>query len=147
MLSFRSVDYRGTGFCLDIVQGIHEPASVRGTDFLAPAREGMYVGNRIRHIRTVLIEGYIRGLGSTLEERQESFHDTTATLAATWDRSLAMGVLAIDDGDYGLPDGETWSLNARCVDAIGGPLQAGWTFQKWSIKLESLDTGWEVAGS
>lgn len=147
MLSFRSVEFRGTGYCLDIVEGIHEPASVRGIDFLAPAREGMYVGNRIRHIRSILIEGFIRGDGGSLEERQESWHSRTKTILDTLDRSLSMGVLAIDDGDYGLPDGETWTLNARCIDAIGSDIQAAWTFQQWSIKLESLDTAWEVAGS
>ncbi len=147
MLSFRSVDLRGDNFCLDIVKGLHEPAEVRGTDFTAPGREGQYAGNRVHHIREILIEGFIRGVGSSVAERQESFHTTTATIMDTLDRALSDGVLAVDDGDYGLPDGETWTINARCADAIGSELRAGWTFQTWSIKLFSLDTEWETAGS
>jgi hypothetical protein len=145
VLSFRSVNFRGDNYCLDIVKGLHEPAEVRGADITVPGMEGQMAGNRKHHVREVLIEGFIRGVGSTVAEKQESFHTTTATIMATLDRALAEGVLSVNGGDYGLPDGETWTLNARCADAIGSDMQASWTFQTWSIKLFSLDTEWESA--
>lgn len=146
-LSFRSVELQGDHFCLDIVRGLHEPAEVRGKDSVAPGRIGRYARNRIKDVRKILIEGYIRGVGSTLDERRESWHDTTATIMAAMERDLAAGVLAVDGGTYGLPAGETWTINARCVNAIGGPIRSTWTFQEWSIELESVDPDWEVSGS
>lgn len=146
MLSYRGVNFRGTGFCLDIVKGLHEPAAVRGTDFVVPGKQGQFAGNRKKHVREVLIEGYIQGLGTSLAEAQEDFHDKTAAIMATLDRTLTEGALIVNGGDYGLPDSETWTLQARCADAIGGPLFARWTAQEWSIKLFAIeDCEWDVS--
>jgi hypothetical protein len=144
VLKFRTVNYRGTGFCLDIVKGLHEPSQVRGTDFVAPGREGQYAGNRVHHAREILIEGYIQGMGVSKAAAQEDFHTKTAAIMATLDRDLAAGALVVDGGDYGLPDSATWTIQARCADAIGGPMLNGWTVQEWSIKLISLDPEWVV---
>lgn len=144
MLKFRTVEYRGPGFCLDIVKGLHEPSEVRGQDFVSPGREGQYVGNRVHHVRNILIEGYISGMGDSLADRQEDFHTKTAAILATLDRALTPGTLEVDGGDYGLPDGDVWSIEARCMDAIGGPMMARWTAQEWSIRLFSLDPEWTV---
>lgn len=146
MLSYRAVNLQGAGFCLDIVKGLHEPAAVRGTDFTVPGKQGQFAGNRKKHVREVILEGYISGVGNSLAERQEDFHAKTATIMAAMDRTLTEGALVVTGGDYGLPDDETWTLQARCADAIGGPMLGRWTAQEWSIKLFAVeDTEWDVS--
>lgn len=147
MVTFRGVELQGANFCLDIVRGLHEPADVRGKDSIAPGREGRYARNRVKDTRKILLEGQVRGLGTTATERQQSLHETLQTIMAVMERDLAPGELAVDGGDYGLPPGETWTIDARCVNAIGGPIRSGWSFQEWSIELESVDPDWTIAGS
>lgn len=147
MVTFRSVELQGDNYCLDVVKGLHEPAAVRGVDSVAPGQDGRYARNRKKDIRRILLEGHVRGLGSTEVERQSSFHDTVETIMAAMDRSLTPGNLVVDGGDYGLPPGETWTITARCINVMGGPMRSRWSFQEFSIELESTDPDWEVAGS
>lgn len=147
MVTFRDVELQGEGFCLDIVKGLHEPSAVRGKDSIAPGQDGRYARNRKRDVRRILLEGYIRGVGTSLSERRESFHSTVVAVMAAMDRSLAPGVLSVDGGDYGIPSGEEWTINARCINVMGGPMLSQWTAQEFSIELESVDPEWVIAGS
>lgn len=147
MVTFRSVELQGEGFCLDIVKGLHEPAAARGKDSIAPGQDGRYPRNRKRDVRRILLEGYVRGVGTTLQERRESFFTTVEAIMATMDRAAAPGVLSVDGGTYGLPSGEEWTINARCINVLGGPMLSQWTAQEFSIELESVDPDWEVSGS
>jgi hypothetical protein len=147
MITYRSVDLQGDGFCLDIVKGLHEPATARGKDSIAPGQDGRYARNRKKDVRRILLEGYIRGVGETLQERRESFFDRVEGIMSTMDRSAAPGTLSVDGGTYGLGAGEEWTINARCINVMGGPMMAQWTAQEFSIELESVDPDWVASGS
>jgi hypothetical protein len=85
-----------------------------------------------------------------------SFRTASDALAAVLDRALTPGELVVgpaapaqfpDAAPYlGLTD--NYSLNARVVNAISGPVQAHMSYQTWSIELECVDSPPEwVAGS
>jgi len=44
---------------LKIVQGLNEPPSVRGEDYIVPARPGRVEANRINDVLNIVLEGYI----------------------------------------------------------------------------------------
>lgn len=146
MVTFRGVQLSGTWGCLDIVKGFHEPADARGVDRVAPGQPGRYAGNREADLRKILIEGFIRGLGSTAAERRIAWHEATMAIMDIMDPSLDPGELVVTD-EYGLEG--TWTINARCSDSMGSEIErkVDGPWQEWSFRLESVDPDWTPASS
>jgi hypothetical protein len=145
MLTFRGTQLdTGTTVCLDLVEGYAEPSTVRGADWIVPRLDGRTKGNRRHDVRRIVLEGYIRGLGTDLAERQQSWREATDTVMGLMDRASNPGDLIISDGYLGLPAGATATIGARCVNFGRGDILNGQTFQKWSIELLSIDPEWVV---
>lgn len=141
---FRSVDLMGDNYCIDVL-GILKPAKVRGKDSIAPGQEGRYARNRQRDTWIVTLDGWVKGVGSTKEERQQSFFQTMETIMTALD-ATAPGNLVLDGPDYGLPSGETRTISARPLNIVLGKMESSWTFQKFSADLEAVQD-WDIAGS
>jgi hypothetical protein len=156
MLNYRALDLQSATTHFDLRSGYVEPPTVRGEDDVLPGAAGRDVGARRADIRRIILEGHIRGAGADRDERAMSFRTASDALAAVLDRALTPGELVVgpaapaqfpDAAPYlGLTD--NYSLNARVVNAISGPVQAHMSYQTWSIELECVDSPPEwVAGS
>ncbi len=145
-LVFRSFDLEGPGHCFNIVEGLHEPAQVRGKDNIAPGRDGRYPGNRRLDIRTIVLDGYIRGIGATAVERSQSWHALTRSVMAVFGMELDPGTLTLSttaEGFLGIT--AAYSISARVTDVMPGPIKNLMSFQEWSIELTSIDPDWVTA--
>lgn len=143
-LTYRGTSLSGENYCLDIVQGYWEPSAVRGQERVTPNMEGQPASLYVKDVRTILLEGFIRGVGSTVAERRESYHDTAQTILALMEYDLDPGELLATSPYLGLASGDEASINARCVNAISRLLDRQYTAATWSIKLESVDPDWVV---
>lgn len=150
MLTFRALQLdTGVDICLDLTKGLFEPAEARGKDWVAYGRAGQTAGNRMDHERTIILEGFVRGLGPTADDRRQAWATATQALMEVMDRSADPGVLSASDGYLGLGPGETWTINARCVSIAPGKIRSYGVsiVQLWSIELLSVDPNWDDGGS
>lgn len=143
-------DPRTSAYFFDLIEGLpgHEPPRVRGEDVVAPGREGRYVGNRVNDYTEHLIEGFIRGMADTPEERALAWHEATQTILAVFAMDLAPGALVVTPGSdsyLGLTDDAT--IQARTIDVMPGPIISHQSYQRWSFKLEGIDGFWWDLGS
>ena len=155
-LRFRSLDLQSGGrdsltggIWLDIEAGYFEPAEVRGEDDTIPEASGMYVGPRIRNRRLITLVGHVRGSGGTSDERSLSWHSYTQSLMAVMQLYSDPGLLEVDGPYLGIDDGDTYSLNARCIRVIPGPISNRMSYQPWSFQLLCIDSPpeWQLTGS
>jgi hypothetical protein len=137
-ITFRGQDLLADGLKLNLTVGYAEPVSVRGTDTTVPSLAGRIARGRVADVRSLRIEGYIAA--NTAEE----WRAATDTFSEIFDTRLGPGVLQIDEGYLGLPDGDVATINARTLNAVGAAIQAGKRLQFWSIELESVDPDWVV---
>ena len=138
-------------YWFDLIKGLpgHEPYEVRGTDVVAPGRKGRYAGNRVEDHLDLLIEGHIRGIGATPQERTDRWHEVTQTILAVFSLSLAPGTLVASPGSNGyLGLEDDAEIQARTVDVMGGSIRSRMSYQTLSFKLESIDeVGWDLGSS
>lgn len=155
-LTFRGQSLQHTGnpktsaYFFDLIEGLpgHEPPRVRGEDVIAPGREGRYVGNRVNDYTEHLIEGFIRGMADTPEERAIEWHSNTETILAVFGLDLAPGSLVVTGGaDSYLGLTDSASIEVRTVDVMPGPILSHQSYQRWSFKLEGVDGIWWAEGS
>lgn len=137
-LTFRGTDIHNANIYLDVTRGFNESAEVRGEDDVVPEAAGQEYGEWIADKRTIYLEGHVEGTGATELARQQSWRTASNTLRTLMDRAAAPGALVIGPPDHGVST--TWRLNARCVNAIPGPILNAWTFQKWSFELVCIDS-------
>lgn len=144
-LDYRSVALQSASMCFDIVSGFHEPAEAVGEDDVVPEATGRSEGLWRDDQRRIILEGYVMGVGATWVERQQSWHEQTATLMALMDRSASPGTLEVTAPYMGLETGFSASLTARCKNLIPGPIKNRMSFQEWSIELVCIDSppDWE----
>lgn len=142
-LTYRAVDLQNGGdpwsstIWLDLVEGYSEPAEVRGEDLVIPQKPGMTEMTKVKHRRVIELRGHVRGVGATIAERAESWRAATDTLMATMSLSAASGALVIGTPYLGLPSG-TKTIQARCIDAIPGPILNRQSFQRWTFRLVAI---------
>lgn len=137
-LTYRGTDLQTANIHFDVARGFNEPAEVRGEDDVVPEASGRAEGAWIEDQRTIILEGHVEGTGATLEERQQSWRTASDSLRTIMDRTASPGALVMGPPDHGV-DAE-WSINARCVSAIPGPILNAWTFQRWSFELVCIDS-------
>lgn len=150
MFTFRSLELAEGGlpgqarWCLDLVEGFSEPSDVRGKDWIVPRLDGRQAGNRRRDVRPMQVYGFIEGLGATPDERREGFRAGIAAVMAVMDHSLDPGTIVLSDGYLGLPTGSEAQIEARCLNAAGGKLLNGQSYQLWTFTLQSIDPEWDI---
>jgi len=155
-LTFRGVSLQdgetpaAARYWFDVIRGLpgHEPADVRGEDTIAPGRPGRYIGNRVEDEYTILVEGFIRGIGADPGERTDDWHAATQTVLAAFQQDLSPGSLIITPGSNGylglFDDAE---IQARTEDVMPGPITSRMSYQTWSMKLQAIDGIWWDLGS
>jgi hypothetical protein len=141
LIEFRAQDWANVdGIYLEITRGFLARPQVRGDDYVIAALPGRSSGNRVSDVLDILAEGYVAGVTS------EDWRANTDLLMAVLDENgVVPGTLIVRAPLYGLGAGEEASITARVVNAIPGPVGAGYASQTWSIQLQSLDTGWVLS--
>lgn len=146
-LLYRTVSLQTDYIHLDLLRGFSEPAEVRGSDIVIPGRPGLVVTDHVKQQRRILLEGWVwGGPHGTEAQRQVLWRTATDALMALLDRTLAPGELELQPPYLGLSDPQT--IDARCLNAVGGPIEACMTYQRWNIELLAVGNPPEwVAGS
>ncbi len=136
---FRDQDLLADGLHLQLVSGYAEPVGVRGRDTTVPGLAGRIPRNRIADVRTLRIAGYISA------NTPEEWRMATDLFSSIFDTRLAPGELEIEDGYLGLGVGDSATISARVLNAVGSAIQAGMLLQFWDIELESVDPDWVIS--
>lgn len=143
-ISFRAVDLQNgdadphsSTIWMDLVEGYSEPAEVRGEDLVIPQKPGQTHMTRVKHRRMIELRGFVRGVGGTAAERAESWRTATDALMAVMDFSLSPGALVLSAPYLGIPSG-TKTIQAKCVDAIPGPINNRHSYQRWTFRLVAI---------
>lgn len=150
MLTFRGTEIHEEPFNLasihfDVRRGFSEPPNVRGEDYVVPGAEGrVWAPKQIDH-RIIELEGFVRGWGDTLEERQEEWRTATSDLMSLMQFDDDPGQLVIEAPYFGVSG--SWSIDAVAINTMGGPVLHRMTFQAWSIQLMAHSPEWEPGGS
>lgn len=141
-LAFRSLDLQdGASPELSVIwfdlYNPFEPSEVAGEDLVIPQKPGMTEMSRVKLRRLHELRGHVRGIGDTQAERSESFYTASEALRAVLDMDQVSGTLEWFSPYLGLPSGSL-TIQARCVDAIPGPIQNRMSYQKWSLRLLTI---------
>lgn len=128
---------------LQIVHGLNESPSVRGTDVVVPARAGRVEANRINDVVAIVLEGFVRAdpAETTTSGARASFRENVKAIRTLFrpDRARAT-LLAV------LEDGTQWSIEARPLNIVSSePVPS--EFATVSIELEGSGDWAEVVGS
>lgn len=159
--------YRGTdiqepafGIFLEIVRGLQEVPTVRGTDVIVPGRAGRILGTRVSDVLKIELEGIVTGagvgigvsawiadgwtdpglhgptIGSSDDAAGErsSYRAKAKALRALFDPTISGPLVA------SLEDGTTKTINARTLNTIWDqpiPILA-----RVNVQLESVDPDW-----
>lgn len=133
-------------YWFDLLKGLPwVPADVRGKDTVAPGRRGRYPGNRVDDTRRLLLEGYIRGVGSTPAERSMSWADNCNLILPLFAMDGNPWELAVSPGTenyLGLATPAT--IQVRTLDIMEGPIRSRMSYQEFSIELISIDPDWVI---
>lgn len=127
---------------LDLIAGFWEPPNARGEDDVIPEASGRDEGVWIKDHRTIKLHGYVKGTGSTLVARQQSFQSTMTTLMGKLDTTASPAALVVSGPYMGLatsPSTVTKSINVRCVNVVVGPI-TGLYHATVDVELVSIDS-------
>ncbi len=136
VLQFRSVDLQANGLKFHLTKGFLTPAAVRGEDYIVAAKDGRSSGNRVADTRSLLLEGYVQ---ASTPAAWKTARD--ALLAILDEGGASPGTLRLDGTYYGIPSGHHYTITARVTNVIEGVVFA-FTYQPFSIELESVDADW-----
>lgn len=137
-MTYRGTDIQTANIHLDLVRGYAEPPEVRGEDDIIPGAAGRQEQSRQKDRRVIRLEGWVKGTGATLLDRQKSWRIATDALLALMSFTLSSGTLTINNNYLGLADTVSKSISCKCINVLGGPIQSGGTFQRWSFDLECV---------
>jgi hypothetical protein len=136
-LTYRAVDIQRPDLFLDVLSSPYEPADYRGRDDIALGRPGRVRRNRLADRRVIRLNGWTRGIGTTIEERRESWNDAEAELLALLDPSMAPGDLTVLAPYLGLVGGSL-TIEAVGLNWLAGDVLGSMSFRRWSIELEAV---------
>jgi hypothetical protein len=127
---------------LEIVHGLAEPPTVRGSDIIVPGLAGRIAGNRVNDVLPIELEGFVRAddVAIGTENARDSFQYNRATVRALFATNRARAELLAT-----LEDGTQYTIMARPLNAIWNTVIAS-EFATVSISLEGYDD-WELVGS
>lgn len=144
-LTVDSVDVQDVdGIFLEVKRGIGEVPEVRGVDLIVPAYAGRIVRNRVADRLPIILEGWVRGVGTASgasgeDEDRADFATNRAALRVLFDPTADPVLL-----EATLEDGTTQSINARTLNIVYDQVVP--SFARVNIEMESVDPDW-VAGS
>lgn len=136
-LTYRTVDIQRPDLFFDVMSSPYEPAEYRGRDDIALGRPGRVRRNRIADRRIINLRGWTRGIGTTVEERRESWNDAEAEFLALLDPSLAPGALIVLAPYLGLLSGSL-SIDVVGLNWIAGDVIGSMSFRLWTVELEAV---------
>jgi len=137
-LTYRATDIQeafgaSAAMFLQIVRGYNEPADVRGSDVIVPAKVGRIQGTRVKDRRVVELEGFIFGAAGATE--LTTFRAKMNTFSALFDKTIAGSLVAT------LEDATTKTLtNARTIDIQYDQISPGAC--RVNVQLESPTPDW-----
>ena len=140
-LTFESTDLQRSNLAvhLDVVSGLNDGLTVRGEDTVIPAMTGRVPRNRKRDMRTVLLAGFLQGIGSGEDGRLAAYQDLRDEMEALFDLTL-VGTLTGQAADG------TWrEIDARPELIVWDPAPVNGV-GTISVTLISLEPDWEVTG-
>lgn len=146
------ITYRGTDcvtissgqvrICLRLTSGLYSGLAVRGKDVLVPGLAGRIAGNRVRDRRTLEVEGFVQGVGSTEDARRADFETAMQTVDGLFDPTLAAGTLVV-----ALQGGGTASIQARTLPETLEADAAIPSRLDLKFRLEAIGADWSIDGS
>jgi hypothetical protein len=136
-LTFRSTGLQTETLFFDLMVSLYEPAEHRGGDDIVPGRAGRFRRNRVPDNRLLPFQGWTRGVGGTVAERQGSWHTAESVLGALLDPSTDPGALVIVSPYMGLASGSA-SILAAVVEWTPGPVQNTMSYRRWTFVLEAI---------
>jgi hypothetical protein len=156
MLTVRDLDCQSINIHLDLV-GYGESARVRGEDVVIPGLAGRTSMSRVKDVYRFTLQGFVKGTGEGPDARAQSWRTNTDLLMAVMDFSLVPGSVDVGPEPPALfPDASPYlglageyTLDARCVSMVRGPLRYHMAFQSWSFEMECIDSPpeWVALGS
>jgi hypothetical protein len=131
----------------DLMEGwIDTKPEVRGKDTIIPGKRGRMRQKRLGDRRVVIIEGYVQGLGVTVDDQRADYYTNLTTLTSLLDEEATSPTNLVVTSPYmGLPSG-TATLPVYLVNIMPGDMIQLY-FRRYSIEFESV-TGtldWTIA--
>lgn len=129
---------------LQIVHGLNEPPSVRGSDYVVPALAGRVEANRVNDVLQIILEGFVRANPSetTTSAARSSFRSNAQAIRTLFAPNRARAALVAT-----LEDGTVMSISARPLPGQMWSEPVISEFAQVSIELEGYDDWVEVVGS
>lgn len=150
LLEYRSFGISGEDpdICIDLIEGLYQIPSVRGTDWVVPRLDYLTPGNRRKDRLVLPLAGIVMGSGSDAEESREDLLVNVTALLAVMDPSLTSGTLSASQGYLGLPVGSEATIQARVKNGAPGKINGYRTraSQLWTFELEAF-MDWELGSS
>lgn len=121
------------GIFLEIVRGLNEGPSVRGTDTVVPARPGRIARNREADVWRIELRGYISGIDTDEEGQRADFRTLVNIIKTLFDPTSMPAPLVAT-----LEDGSEATIQAR---ALPSPVwdQVVPSMARLSIELEAVE--------
>jgi len=134
-LTFDGIDLQRSDLqvFLEIVHGLNETPSVRGTDTIVPGLAGRIEGNRINDVLPITLEGLVRAdpTTTTTSAAIASFRDNMQSIRTLFASNRARANLVAT-----LEDGTTATISARPLPGIIANDTVKSEFANVSIELE-----------
>jgi hypothetical protein len=139
-LTYGGVDLQEAGFdiFLELVRGLAEQPTFRGSDSIIPGTAGRTRRSRVADVLTIELRGWVRGSGSTEALQRSDFAANRATLRA---------LFAPSAGDQSLV--ATLETGQTATILAAGAGRDVWdqivpSFATVSIELESVAPAWTI---
>lgn len=131
------------GIFLEIVRGLAERPSVRGSDTVVPGRAGRIRRNRVNDTLQIELRGWVCGSGVGEAAQRADFVANRTAFRTLFDPTAGDRTLSAT-----LEDGSTATISAAAMEGIIWN-QIVPTYAEVSVKLESVDPDWVItpAGS
>lgn len=136
-LEFAGLDIQQPSIFFDVMGSLWEPAEHRGEDDVVPGKAGRYRRNRVADRRLISLRGWTRGIGGTVEERQQAWALAEEALGAILSPANDPAVLEVISPYLGLPSGSA-SITAAVVEWTAGPVYNTMSFRRWTFVLEAI---------
>ena len=141
-LTFDATDVQDAdlGIFLEIIEGLGFVGEVRGRDVIVPGADGRVFRNRRFDLLPIVLEGMVRGNGSTTADRQSDYRANVSTIRSLFDPEKDPEPLVAT-----LENGEVWTVAARTLNVMWKE-QVISELAFVSIELEAVEK-WTVDGS
>jgi hypothetical protein len=127
------------GLFLQITAGLSDSPTVRGVDVLIPKADGQTSRPRRFHERRIMLEGFVRGSGSTYDDQLADYRANIRSMLSLFDATLPPDTLQAT-----LEDGSIATIECRTLSVLT-PEDVR-TYATVSIEMLAVED-WVVAGS